>query len=382
MKSLQIFSVVALLLPATMPTNAQESKLQVTELNQPLTSYFGQLNLSPVEGDSYFIANSIFGENPITGEGEGGFFGLQPDPTTGVINDAVMDDQSDVIGTDFADIFGFDMANPVVAMECLESLGVDPVNNRFILRLSVGVSATGTESQWDTLDMDLFDPADFDQDGDLNEPDGIFDTGDGILDAPFPLDPVGLGFQIDLDGDGDPTNDPLTLATSQGLAIGNNTGPIQFDPAAGPVTVISANWELRGFDDEVADINSDGVTDGPFDVSAFSTFGSPSGWDGSLNVAFTVDGNPATIQDSVGGMVKSSSLVVEYFSDIDNEFCYFDEGPQCGDINGDGTINLLDVQPFVAILISGEFEAVADINGDGEVNLLDVEPFVLKLTNG
>ena len=47
-----------------------------------------------------------------------------------------------------------------------------------------------------------------------------------------------------------------------------------------------------------------------------------------------------------------------------------------GDLNCDGIVNLLDVQPFVDAIIIGEFLAKADINGDGVVNLLDVAPFV------
>ena len=47
-----------------------------------------------------------------------------------------------------------------------------------------------------------------------------------------------------------------------------------------------------------------------------------------------------------------------------------------GDVNMDGDVNLLDVEPFVALLGSGKFKKEADINGDGFVNLLDVEPFI------
>ena len=53
-----------------------------------------------------------------------------------------------------------------------------------------------------------------------------------------------------------------------------------------------------------------------------------------------------------------------------------------GDINGDGFVNLLDVNPFVALLSDGIFNAAGDINGDGEVNLLDVSGFVDLLANG
>ena len=53
-----------------------------------------------------------------------------------------------------------------------------------------------------------------------------------------------------------------------------------------------------------------------------------------------------------------------------------------GDVNCDGEVNLLDVAPFVDLLIGGGFEPKADINQDGFVDLLDVSPFVKILTGG
>jgi phospholipase/lecithinase/hemolysin len=50
--------------------------------------------------------------------------------------------------------------------------------------------------------------------------------------------------------------------------------------------------------------------------------------------------------------------------------------PVAGDLNGDGLVNGLDVEPFVHVLVSGPFDPVADVNGDGQVNGLDVDPFV------
>ena len=52
------------------------------------------------------------------------------------------------------------------------------------------------------------------------------------------------------------------------------------------------------------------------------------------------------------------------------------EGVILGDINCDGSVNLLDVAPFVDLLTSGEFSPKADINDSGTVDLLDVAPFV------
>ena len=47
-----------------------------------------------------------------------------------------------------------------------------------------------------------------------------------------------------------------------------------------------------------------------------------------------------------------------------------------GDVNMDGIVDLLDVNPFVNILTNGGFVCEADINQDGVVDLLDVDPFV------
>ena len=47
-----------------------------------------------------------------------------------------------------------------------------------------------------------------------------------------------------------------------------------------------------------------------------------------------------------------------------------------GDINEDGGVNLLDVQPFVDLITNGQFDEKADTNMDGSVNLLDIGPFI------
>ena len=68
---------------------------------------------------------------------------------------------------------------------------------------------------------------------------------------------------------------------------------------------------------------------------------------------------------------------------------------QLGDLNCDGSINSLDIDPFVLVLTSTppdyvEYYAVypdcdamlADINTDGSINSLDIDPFVGLLTGG
>ena len=47
-----------------------------------------------------------------------------------------------------------------------------------------------------------------------------------------------------------------------------------------------------------------------------------------------------------------------------------------GDVNLDRSVDLLDVEPFVDVLTSGQFQVEADVNFDCKVNLLDVSIFV------
>jgi hypothetical protein len=57
-----------------------------------------------------------------------------------------------------------------------------------------------------------------------------------------------------------------------------------------------------------------------------------------------------------------------------------------GDMNFDGNVNGLDVDPFVDVLLNGTDDnatrITADMNSDGEVNGLDVDPFVAAVVDG
>ena len=53
-----------------------------------------------------------------------------------------------------------------------------------------------------------------------------------------------------------------------------------------------------------------------------------------------------------------------------------------GDVNLDGETNLLDIQPFVALILAGEFQVEGDVNLDSSVDLLDISPFVALLVGG
>ena len=59
-----------------------------------------------------------------------------------------------------------------------------------------------------------------------------------------------------------------------------------------------------------------------------------------------------------------------------------DGGTVLGDVNLDGIVNGLDVDPFVDVLLNGPFQGGADMNADGVVNGLDVDPFVAAVVGG
>jgi sulfatase modifying factor 1 len=53
-----------------------------------------------------------------------------------------------------------------------------------------------------------------------------------------------------------------------------------------------------------------------------------------------------------------------------------------GDMNGDGAVDGLDVDPFVGLVTGGTYQAEGDMNEDRAVNGLDVDPFVAAVVGG
>ena len=110
-----------------------------------------------------------------------------------------------------------------------------------------------------------------------------------------------------------------------------------------------------------------GMVDGSISNNGFMLKGDQEGAPGD---AIDVRGSAARVSTRENG--RAARLIVDFETDT---FIL-------GDVNMDGAVNLLDVPPFVTLLISGEVLAEADINMDGDVNLLDVAPFVDLLSGG
>ena len=52
-----------------------------------------------------------------------------------------------------------------------------------------------------------------------------------------------------------------------------------------------------------------------------------------------------------------------------------------GDVNGDGEINIADVNAVIDVILSTNSSGPADVNGDGEVNIADVNAVIDKILN-
>jgi hypothetical protein len=87
-------------------------------------------------------------------------------------------------------------------------------------------------------------------------------------------------------------------------------------------------------------------------------------------------------EDSLGELYICDQSGGEVFKIIAAEPVDDDCCDPC-DINCDGDVNTLDIEPFIAILTQGATPCSAcagDTSGDGTINTLDIEPFVDCLT--
>ena len=84
-------------------------------------------------------------------------------------------------------------------------------------------------------------------------------------------------------------------------------------------------------------------------------------------ISLTVDDLDANGKDDVIVGFDGDGEIVTIFSDCST---------LTGDINGDGIVDILDITPFVDLMVDGEFIPEADINGDGLVDLSDIQPFI------
>jgi len=56
--------------------------------------------------------------------------------------------------------------------------------------------------------------------------------------------------------------------------------------------------------------------------------------------------------------------------------------PLQGDVNDDGTVNILDIVLITNLILSGDYQESADLNGDGNLNILDIVQLVNIILGG
>ena len=121
-----------------------------------------------------------------------------------------------------------------------------------------------------------------------------------------------------------------------------------------PSDNFNTTWDIDGQSATTA--NTSGLPDaGYITLSDLST-------DGSGNLEITVT---RSVQLFVSGLTLTADT----------------GGTLVGDVNLDGTVDFLDIGPFVSLLSSGGFLLEADIDGSGAVDFLDIGPFIGLLSN-
>lgn len=98
-------------------------------------------------------------------------------------------------------------------------------------------------------------------------------------------------------------------------------------------------------------------------------------------VGFRSAGNVGWFQIDLGGAGNPIHYPRGQYGSNGEELVVGGKPILLGDVNCDGAVDLLDVQPFVDLLTQGGFLDKADMNQDQAVDLLDVQPFVDALTD-
>ena len=95
------------------------------------------------------------------------------------------------------------------------------------------------------------------------------------------------------------------------------------------------------------------------------------------------DGSPIIINSTV--TIKAMATAPDLYDSDVITFVYRVAGGKKGDVNGDGEVNIADVNAVIDIILGGQADADtryrADVNGDGEVNIADINAVIDIILN-
>lgn len=98
--------------------------------------------------------------------------------------------------------------------------------------------------------------------------------------------------------------------------------------------------------------------------------------DGST-VAFSTSGLTITYDDFAHAIVNNDETSATInLADVDYMCLGEVEASLKGDVNGDGEVNIADINAVIDTILTGDTNARADVNGDGEVNIADINSLI------
>jgi hypothetical protein len=98
--------------------------------------------------------------------------------------------------------------------------------------------------------------------------------------------------------------------------------------------------------------------------------------DGST-VAFSTSGLTITYDDFAHAIVNNDETSATInLADVDYMCLGEVEASLKGDVNGDGEVNIADINAVIDTILTGDTNARADVNGDSEVNIADINSLI------
>ena len=97
--------------------------------------------------------------------------------------------------------------------------------------------------------------------------------------------------------------------------------------------------------------------------------------------AFSTEGLKITYDDFAHAIVTNDETTATLNLD-ELDYMYFgdEETYITGDVNGDGEVNIADVNALIDLILGGNADATtltrADVNSDGEVNIADINALI------
>ena len=95
--------------------------------------------------------------------------------------------------------------------------------------------------------------------------------------------------------------------------------------------------------------------------------------------------NVSSIADAVNATQVASEIMIyliDFIVVTMDYMCFGEvEAHSSGDVNGDGEVNIADVNAIIDLILTGKTTPLADVNCDGEVNIADVNAVIDIILN-